>query len=586
MQIVYEKGMFAATADDNFEAVALVAAGFRFIKLRNAYVTSAPNVAAKFADYCTGEAAKRVSKLRTNKLSALEESYAVEADFEIPLSDWCLDHGYDFRPYQRAGVRFAWNRVNTLIADPPRVGKTNQAIGLMNMHAAPPRTLIICPAIVKVHWCREIERWSSHGLVPDYAVGDYCPKLNQTVVINYDILARHADYLQSQLWDLVVCDESHALKSGTSMRTTTILGGTRSKLPSIPFKRRVFMTGTPIYTRPIDLWTTVRAMDRNGLGSNWKTFIYRYCDAKSNGFGTDMSGASNLEELQARMRQSFMIRRDRASILNQIPPVRQTIIIPKSKVSDKLVKKERSVLQERLGWFEEALAAKDVDKVLTYAEQLDGINRMVCDECDGDGTVMDADDVMSCPNCHGAGTVPDPVKRMQGADTLAEVRQNLALSKLPAAMDFIETLLETESKVVVFCHHRAVVEELKNGLRSNGISAETIIGGMGQTRRQSIIDQFKDDAHLRVIIANITAAGVGISLAAADVAVFVETSWVPAEMEQAEDRVWESWKTVPVTIYKLLIEGSLDVEMDEIVMQRQRDISKAMDIGALLNASL
>ena len=52
----------------------------------------------------------------------------------------------------------------------------------------------------------------------------------------------------------------------------------------------------------------------------------RYCAAKHNGFGWDLSGASNLPELSALLRSTAMIRRTKAEVLPQLPPKIRTVI--------------------------------------------------------------------------------------------------------------------------------------------------------------------------------------------------------------------------------------------------------------------
>ena len=79
------------------------------------------------------------------------------------------------------------------------------------------------------------------------------------------------------------------------------------------------MTGTPIANRPVSCGTTVTALDPNNLGGNFKKFGLRYCDGHlikttRDHMACSWAGASNLEELQQRLRSTIMIRRLKARV--------------------------------------------------------------------------------------------------------------------------------------------------------------------------------------------------------------------------------------------------------------------------------
>jgi len=221
--------------------------------------------------------------------------------------------------------------LQVLIADEMGVGKTLQAIGVANMTKGLKRVLIIPPATVKVNWKREWEKWSTHpNLTVGYCEGDHNPQTD-VLICNYDIVNRHIDYFHAVDWDILILDESHYLKNDKSGRTKFILGGKDRggrKHKPIAAKRRLFLSATPITVRPIDLWTTCQACDPEGLGKSWWNFVHRYCDAKDGGFGLDTSGASNLEELQFKMRSKFMIRRSRRDVFGEIDPKPQRVFLP------------------------------------------------------------------------------------------------------------------------------------------------------------------------------------------------------------------------------------------------------------------
>jgi SWI/SNF-related matrix-associated actin-dependent regulator 1 of chromatin subfamily A len=186
----------------------------------------------------------------------------------------------------------------------------------------------------------------------------------------------------------------------------------------------------------------------------------------------------------------------------------------------------------------------------------------------------------------GVEVEDDEVKGLIGA--LATVRRNLGLAKIKMIKDFVDDLLETQQKVVIFAYHRQVVDELHKAYHNIGVK---LYGGMNKGDRQLAIDTFQKDPDCRVFVGNIMAAGVGIRLDSADVVVFAELSWLPSDMKQAEERIWSMDKaeaTTPVdqTVYHLTVENTLDAAMSQILINRADDIHASTNIDALVAAAL
>lgn len=542
MRIEYAPGFYLAHGADADEHRYLQGNGWRWNKMRCAWFTTKIDRVIPLKGFCVGEAKARIDKIAAERAAMIADSHAIDADIEIPAPE-----GLEYRPYQKAGIKFMLARVNSTNADVPRLGKTIQSVGVSNATPDVKRGLIIPPAGVKINWVREFNKWNTHpGLEAAFCEGKDNPK-SPVLICNYDILAYHRDYIAEIDWDFAVFDEAHYLKNRKAYRTELCIGGNRNK-PIVRAKRRIFLTGTPIFTRPVDIFPLCEECDPSGLGKSWWNFVHRYCGAHSSGFGLDTSGSSNLEELQLYMRSRFLVRREKKDIGKELPPNRQTIIFPKTGLAP-LVKKEQNFVRKNLAHFEELLKQR-VDEALDKFAGLDGIVR--------DAYAFTGFD---------AATSGD----------LALIRQELALAKLPMVGKFVEEMLWSEPKVVVFAHHRSVVSKLNEMFPGCAM----IIGGMTTTKRQDEIDRFQNDPSCRVFIGNIVAAGQGIPLSAADVVVFAELSWVPSEMEQAEERVWDVMKENAVASYWLVVEDTLDAQMASILERRMRDIKKALAVGSL-----
>jgi SWI/SNF-related matrix-associated actin-dependent regulator 1 of chromatin subfamily A len=494
---------------------------------------------------------KPAKKIITVNDQAVQESMALAADIEIPAPDGC-----DYRPYQKAGVAYAMKRKVTLIADSMRLGKTIQAIGVANKMGAR-RILVVCPAIAKVQWTRELKKWLVIPLTIGYCEGDNNPFCEVTV-INYDIIERHFDWINRQPWDLIAFDESKALMTEKSLRTKFCFGGriklrtpdpvTKRKtrdIPQLRAKRVLMLDGTPIYTRPKNLFTSCK---RAGLFSDWFQFGIRYCGGTRDRFGWDFDGASNLEELQLLMRSHFMVRRERSQVVDDIPPIRETVVLPKAGLSD-LVEEEMSIVRRNLAQFEALVSGQlgddATDAMLAEIAPLDGIER--------DGPVNAA------------------IATLVGQ--MSTVRRELALRKCDMVVEHVKALLDAgEPKIILFAHHRDVVTKLHKAFPG----AVKVMGGMSPKKRQGAIDTFNTDPECRLFVGNIQSAGQAINLAVADLVIFAELSWVPAEMDQAEERAWDVEKKTAVTIQRLVVEDSLDEVMVTVLDRRQKTIARAL----------
>ena len=137
--------------------------------------------------------------------------------------------------------------------------------------------------------------------------------------------------------------------------------------------------------------------------------------------------------------------------------------------------------------------------------------------------------------------------------------QSWAEAKVPLVVRFVEELFISGSgKVVLFCHHRDVLSQLE--MQLVGYGPVGLHGGTSTKGRAEAVERFQNDPYTKVFIGNITAAGVGITLApASSHCIFAELSWVPAEMTQAEDRLHRIGARNHVLVQHLVLEGSLDV---------------------------
>ncbi len=594
MKLFYRDGRFIAKAPERMWPE-LRAAGFIFDRIRRVYQTTDWKKAAPFVeDAWDDETYDYLMGLIEEREAALDASYEMFSDAEIAVPEMYTKAGVrmDYLPYQKAGILYATERRDTLIADPPGLGKTIQAIGLIN-HLELQCGVIVCPATLKLNWLKEMTKWlKDKSLTVGVAYGNEIPDTD-FVIINYDILNRNKDTLWAEHWDILICDEAQYLSNGDSKRTQAIFGDyrwdfkkkafARSKqrieviennkkkaiyVPCLRAEYRLFLTGTPMMKRPKDMWTLIRECDPHGLGKNFYDFALTYCDGTEGSFGLVADGGSNLEELNDHLRKTFMIRRLKKHVLKDLPEKTREVIVFPPEGMKKIIKTERDKFTNALAMLDAAnegiaftpQAVEEMDPAFI----LDTMTRFLPQGFDAP-EIGDLD----------AGEV------QPGFAAYSEARHDLALSKVPMAVEHIKRLVDAGEKVIVFAIHKDVVAAIHEAFPT----AARIIGGLGAKKVEAEKLRFQGDNDnnippeddCRVIICNLKAGGVGHTLTEATVVVFVEMWSVPGDMEQCEDRAHRIGLKHNVLVQYLVVDGTIDAITIQELIDRIAMIEEGVD---------
>lgn len=441
----------------------------------------------------------------------LQKSNAVDAEISVPTLSGTL------LPYQRAGVAYASNVGRCLIADQMGLGKTVEAIATLEARDAFP-AIIVCPASLKENWRREITKWLPHRTVNVVSGKDDIVNCDVNVV-NYDILFKFVDAIKHLKPSGIVLDESHYVKNGAAKRAKAA----KEIASVVPASGSVLLlSGTPVTNRPEELVSQLEIMGMLGrFGGKW-AFLRRYAGAHHNGFGWDTSGASNLTELNTKLRQNCYIRRTKDEVLTELPPKTRNVI---------------HVDPSGKGFSEYRKAENDLISFL---------------------------------QSHGYKT-SDSGEHMARTQVLKRLA---AHAKMDAVTEWIDSFLEScDRKLVVFAHNVEVVDALAERYGHLRVSGQDSLED-----RQDAVDSFQNDPESRVIVLNLQAGGVGITLTAASDVLFVQMGWTPGEHDQAEDRCHRLGQKSNVQAWYLLGAGTIDEDIYDLV-DAKRSIVDAVTEG-------
>jgi len=450
---------------------------------------------------------------------------------------------------------------------------TVEALGFIN-YVRPKTVLVICPATLALNWLGEAKKWlvgPYHYHLPKTGEDAVPNTSTQLVVItNYEKVVgqsrqgeHHHTALSKSLhrqWDVGIFDEAQALKNPEALRTQVVLGegGLYEHC-----RRGLFLTGTPMENRPIEIWPIAASLCPARFG-DWWDFARRYCGLHQEERGKKAErimmpdgsfkveqrsrkvwvadGSSNHSELQQRLRTSFMIRRLKSDVLKELPPKRRQLIV----LSDDLV--DWGKYPEFLRWkqtyqtqFDDALARLEAAKTMAeYKRAVKELNTI---------------------------TVP--------FTETSDVRHKSALLKLPSCIKLADELLASGGleSLVIFGHHRDILQQTH---QHYGEKSCVIYGDTPMKDRMPIVSEFQEGRR-SVFIGGLKAAGTGITLTRANTLVFFEGDWNPATMRQAEDRLCRIGQLKMVHVIHPVLNGSLDANMVKMTVTKQNVIDRMLD---------
>jgi len=418
-------------------------------------------------------------------------------------------------PHQKPAIEKLINNEKYILADDMGLGKTTSAVIASRIQKCK-KTLIICPASLKLNWKREVENYFKGTISiiegKKWVDGDY-------VIINYDILKNfHSldDKQNRQIlennFDLIIIDEAHYISNSKAQRTK-IVNQITNKIKNV-----WLLSGTPMTSRPINYYNLLKIVESRAT-SNWVGYVLRYCAGRQfRGPGGrkiwDVNGASNLDELRERT-QNKVLRRLKEEVID---------------LPDKII---TPIYQE--------LKSKEYEKEVGEYVDWSGDHQ-------------------------NQGIAIHLAKLMK-------VRQIIANDKIDITCDLISQALEQEKKVIVFTNFTAPLMAMHEKFKKNSV---VLHGSMKKEERQQSVDDFQNDPEKKVFISNLKAGGVGITLTAAEVVIMNDLSFVPSDHSQAEDRAFRIGQKKNVSILYPLYENTIEQIIYNILQKKKNIIDTVM----------
>ena len=146
------------------------------------------------------------------------------------------------------------------------------------------------------------------------------------------------------------------------------------------------------------------------------------------------------------------------------------------------------------------------------------------------------------------------------------LRRATARGKIAQTVEFVNNIVENGEKIIIFAFHNETINLLAEKLEGSLV----INGSVSSERRQEIVDLYQNDENTKIIIGQIQAAGVGLTLTAGSNVIFIELPWTPSEQDQAEDRQFRQGQKKLVNVYVLAGRETIDERIYNTIERKRK----------------
>ncbi|MBQ6192792.1 MAG: DEAD/DEAH box helicase [Prevotella sp.] len=441
-------------------------------------------------------------------------------------------------PYQREGIRFAFERGRTIIADEMGLGKTIQAIGtaeLLRREGLAEQVLIVCPTSLKYQWQREIERFvvgnASKRCSTELQSLEASPTKPLTLVIEGNPMKRKEQYASDVPYKIVSYNcMSNDVKMWGSLQTEVLIMDEVQRLKNwktqismaarkIRSDYAVILSGTPLENKLEELYSVMEFADNYCLGPYWQ---FR-ADCIVTDDGGKVIGYQNLNRV-GEMARERLIRRTKKQVALQMPKrTDQNLFVPMTKeqmdIHDEYKVSVANLVQK---WRKmHFLTEKDRQRLLQFLSMM----RMVCDST----------------------YILDQKSRYD--------------TKVTETMSILQSVFENgDEKVVIFSQWERMTRLIAYELDKLGVRYEYLHGGVPSKARRDLISNFTDNPYSRVFLST-DAGSTGLNLQAGSIMINLDLPWNPAVLEQRIARIYRLGQERNVQVINLVAKGTIEEGM-------------------------
>ena len=495
------------------------------------------------------------AKVKNGKLSIPKSNYTIlenldlteislKANDEIAYKSSNLLKA-TLRPYQIEGVKWLLKNHNSglgaCLADDMGLGKTLQTLAtLVNIQenlvsetqeyqqdlfsvveqkTEYLRTLIIAPSSLVFNWYNESRKFTPHFRRIQYIGNDrklLAKKLDKYDLIfsSYAVITRDIEILEKYNFKYLIIDESQQIKNRDSKVFKAI--------NAINTEHKISLSGTPIENSLNDLWSQMQFINPDILGDFRFFTNYFKIPIEKN------QDSNKIEELR-NIVNPFILRRTKEQVLDDLP-----------ELSEQIIYCEMEIEQEKWYESEKSKARNELLKIDFANNRINVLNVLM------------------------------KLRQLSNHTKLIDKTSEFESGKFLAVTNYIQTLLQSGKKMLVFSSFIKHLELYENWCKANKINFCKLIGETKISERENQINQFQENSNTKIFFISLKSGGVGLNLTSASFVLLLDPWWNPFAEKQAIARAHRIGQTNKVNAIRFISKNTIEEKI--ILLQEKKKL--------------
>jgi SWI/SNF-related matrix-associated actin-dependent regulator of chromatin subfamily A3 len=178
-----------------------------------------------------------------------------------------------------------------------------------------------------------------------------------------------------------------------------------------------------------------------------------------------------------------------------------------------------------------------------------------------------------CPMCRSElKSVDQLVRPAAEANTQLDIDENESSSKIETLLQILGASRNKDptTKTVIFSQWTTFIDVVQVQLAKHGFKFVRIDGSMPPHARDASVAALENDPECTILLASLAVCSVGLNLVAANQAILADTWWAPAIEQQAIDRIHRLGQKKETTVFRLVMNGSIEEEVLKIQEEKMK----------------